>query len=112
PKDSLAIVRAQELILLMPDPQHIEIKKYAEKNWFNWFDLSNLSFDVNNQEEMAFGRGCRWPCQHCIRGNRLFRSRNDPLPVVIKKIMISREYYSNLPHNPGNKLFSGWFRND
>ncbi|MCX5713033.1 MAG: hypothetical protein NTY47_08300, partial [Candidatus Omnitrophica bacterium] len=88
------IAQANALTELMPDPHRIDIEKDGDRNWLNWFDVR--IFDLFD----AWGRGCKYPCQHCLRGNATPICRNDPLPVVIKKIMATSGRYL------------GWYANE
>lgn len=76
PADSEIANQARAVTTLMPDPQHVELGQ-----WYDWFDLSQVS-----AKEGGFAFGCLEPCQHCCVGNGTFLIKNDPLPVLIKKM--------------------------
>ncbi|MDD4874488.1 MAG: hypothetical protein PHE15_05920, partial [Dehalococcoidales bacterium] len=78
---------AEEIIAMMPDRDYIDIEKGGKRNWINWFKLDPRNFSIPYADNMPIGEGCIWPCQHCIKANRAFLARNDPLPVAIDKIM-------------------------
>ncbi|MDP2905141.1 MAG: hypothetical protein Q8O22_02405 [Candidatus Omnitrophota bacterium] len=75
------IDEAQQVLALMPNPNHIDIETGGEKNWINWFDLKDIDLSVPHTS-----RFCSQPCQHCCRGNGFFAARHWPAPIVIRKI--------------------------
>ncbi|MDD5195673.1 MAG: hypothetical protein PHQ96_08400, partial [Candidatus Omnitrophica bacterium] len=99
---------AMDLVSLMPNPHHIDIEKGGKDNWINWFKVGfdcetrvswfgGLGFVVPSHR--GIGRGCADPCLHCGRNNRLFLSRNDPLPVVLSEKGTSALWDRNEPFN-------------
>ena len=63
----------------MPRPMQLEAGV-----WQTWFDFSSFTID-----QYLIAAGCTEPCQQCINGNGVFRSHNDPLPVVLHKESLS-----------------------
>ena len=62
--------------------------------WLSWFkpDLAGATI---GDDEAAVGIGCKLPCQHCAVGNGVFEAKNEPLPVVMQRILRTKSPVGN-----------------
>ncbi|MFA5255735.1 MAG: helix-turn-helix domain-containing protein, partial [Candidatus Omnitrophota bacterium] len=123
---------ARYLTALMPNPHHID--DFGTLSWYRWFDVG----EGKEYGGCAIAEGCRRPCRHCARNNRIPVSRNMPLPLAVKRAGYTSSgwYYRNdvcdwsdpffgvyldglleynlraLPGNQYNFLTRGWFKED
>ncbi|NQU16587.1 MAG: hypothetical protein HQ564_00860 [Candidatus Saganbacteria bacterium] len=69
----------------MPQGDVLKVDKSDPKNWINWFDLSKVKTET--EEDVSLARGCNEPCHHCCKNVGKYGTDVDPLPYAIEKIL-------------------------